>query len=193
MHKALLDWGPILVFFIAFKLEGIYVATALSIVVSLLLMAWVRSRGHAIEKMQWVGLGLIVVFGGLTLLLQDERFIKWKPTLLYGISALVLFVPQVLGRAIVLKSLLGEKLELPDAQWRGLNLAWAGFFAFMAILNLWVAQQFSTDIWVDFKLFGGIGLLLAFVLAQSWVLSRLASKTAPHDDAVGQTQPESLK
>lgn len=176
MHKALLDWGPILVFFVAFKFEGIYAATALSILVSLGLMAWVRSRGHAIEKMQWVGLGLIVVFGGLTLILQDERFIKLKPSLLYGASALVLLVPQLLGRAIVLKSLLGEKLDLPEATWRGLNLAWAGFFAFMACLNFWVASHFSTDTWVDFKLFGGMGLLLAFVIVQSWFISRQQAK-----------------
>jgi len=173
MMKLLFDWAPLVVFFVAFKLEGIYVATGLSILTSLVFMAYMRLKRMPIDKMQWLSLGLIVVFGGLTLVLQDERFIKLKPTLLYGASALALLIPQLLGRTLLLRSLLGDKIELSDKAWRAVNLSWVAFFALMASLNLWVAYEFSTEVWVEVKVFGGIGLLLLFVLAQSVLIARL--------------------
>jgi intracellular septation protein len=119
-----------------------------------------------------ISLVLVVVFGGLTLFFQDETFIKWKPTLLYWIFAGTLaFASLVLGKNAI-RAMIGEQISLPEAIWGRLNLAWIVFFAFMGALNLVVAFNFSTDTWVNFKLFGGMGLMLVFVLIQGVFLSR---------------------
>jgi intracellular septation protein len=112
------------------------------------------------------------VFGGATLLLHDETFIKWKPTVLYWLFAAVLAGGELFAGRNLLRALLGAQLELPDTAWRRLNLSWIGFFALMGAANLAVAYNFSTDAWVNFKLFGGIGLMLLFVLAQGLVLAK---------------------
>ena len=122
--------------------------------------------------MLWASLAIILVFGGATLALQDETFIKWKPTVLYWLFAAVLAGGELLAGRNLLRALLGAQLELPDAAWRRLNLSWIGFFAFMGAANLAVAYNFSTDAWVNFKLFGGIGLMLLFVLAQGLFLAK---------------------
>ncbi|MFZ9757643.1 MAG: septation protein A, partial [Burkholderiaceae bacterium] len=144
---------------------------------SVLFIALMRIKGQAIDRMQWISLALIVVFGGATLVLHDEQFIKLKPTILYGAFCLVFLLPQLLGKALVIEKMLGQKVELPGSVWQRLNTAWAIFFAGMAVLNWWVAQAFSTDTWVNFKLFGGIGLTLAFVLAQGVYMSRHVKET----------------
>jgi intracellular septation protein len=132
-----------------------------------------------IDKMQWLSLGLIVVFGGATLLLQDERFIKLKPSLLYGLFGLGLLIPQLFMGTRLIEKLLADKLQLPEAAWARLNGAWGLFFLFMAGLNLYVAAAFSTDTWVDFKLFGTMGLMLVFVLAQGVYISRFQPQDPP--------------
>jgi intracellular septation protein len=179
MTKLLADWLPIILFFVAYKLADLYVATAVAIVASALLMGWMRIRGLPIDKMQWLSLGLIVVFGGATLLLQDERFIKLKPSLLYGLFGLGLLIPQLLMGTRLIEKLLADKVQLPEAAWARLNAAWGLFFLFMAGLNLYVAAAFSTDTWVDFKLFGTIGLMLVFVLAQGVYISRFQPQDPP--------------
>ena len=179
MIKLLADWLPIILFFVAYKLADLYVATAVAIVASALLMGWMRIRGMPIDKMQWLSLGLIVVFGGATLLLQDERFIKLKPSLLYGLFGLGLLIPQLFMGTRLIEKLLGDKVQLPEAAWARLNAAWGLFFLFMAGLNLYVAAAFSTDTWVDFKLFGTIGLMLVFVLAQGVYISRFQPQDPP--------------
>ncbi|MFM1928372.1 MAG: hypothetical protein RIR28_955 [Pseudomonadota bacterium] len=179
MTKLLADWLPIILFFVAYKLADLYVATAVAIVASALLMGWMRIRGLPIDKMQWLSLGLIVVFGGATLLLQDERFIKLKPSLLYGLFGLGLLIPQLFMGTRLIEKLLAEKVQLPEAAWARLNAAWGLFFLFMAGLNLYVAAAFSTDTWVDFKLFGTIGLMLLFVLAQGVYISRFQPQDPP--------------
>jgi intracellular septation protein len=179
--KFLADWGAIVVFFVTYKLVDLYWATALAVLVSMLMIGLMRMRGMPIDRMQWISLGLITVFGGLTLLLQDERFIKAKPTLLYGLSALVFLIPQLLGKALVLKSLLGEKIQMPDSAWRRLNLAWVVFFVVMAVLNAWVATTFSTDVWVDFKLFGTLGLMILFIIGQTIYMTRHGQEAADND------------
>jgi intracellular septation protein len=179
MTKLLADWLPIILFFVAYKLADLYVATAVAIVASALLMGWMRIRGLPIDKMQWLSLGLIVVFGGATLLLQDERFIKLKPSLLYGLFGLGLLIPQLFMGTRLIEKLLADKVQLPDAAWARLNAAWGLFFLFMAGLNLYVAAAFSTDTWVDFKLFGTIGLMLIFVLAQGVYISRFQPQDPP--------------
>jgi intracellular septation protein len=174
--KLLLDFFPILLFFGAFKIWGIYVATTVAIVATLLQLAWMRYSTGRTEPMQWLSLGVIVVFGGATLIAQDETFIKWKPTVLYWAMGGVLLVGQVFFRRNWLQSLMKSQMALPDHAWRVMLWSWCGFFAVMGVLNIWVAYHFDTDTWVNFKLFGGMGLMLVFVLAQAMYLGRFMDK-----------------
>lgn len=170
--KLLFDLFPVVLFFVAYKAAGIYVATAVAIVASIGQIGWLLVRRRPVEGMQWTSLAIIVLFGGMTLFFQDETFIKWKPTVLYGLFALALAGGQfVFGRNLI-RSLMGGKIALPDPVWARLSLAWIGFFIVMAALNLFVAYRFPTDTWVNFKLFGTTGLTLAFVLGQAVYLGR---------------------
>jgi intracellular septation protein len=170
--KLLLDFFPIILFFAAFKLAGIYVATGVAIVATVVQIAWLRYSTGKVEPMQWVSLAVIVLFGGATIALHNDTFIKWKPTVLYWVMGAILLVGQVLFRKNLLKSLMGSQLELPDAAWRVVNWSWIAFFAAMGAINLWVAFNYDLDTWVNFKLFGGMGLMLLFVLAQAMYLGR---------------------
>ena len=170
--KLLLDFFPILLFFGAFKIWGIFVATTVAIVATLMQLAWMRYSTGRTEPMQWLSLGVIVVFGGATLIAQDETFIKWKPSVLYWAMGGALLVGQVFFRRNWLQSLMKSQMALPDHAWRVMLWSWCGFFAVMGVLNLWVAYEFDTDTWVNFKLFGGMGLMLVFVLAQAMYLGR---------------------
>ena len=170
--KLLLDFFPILLFFGAFKLWDIFVATTVAIVATLLQLGWMRYSTGRTEPMQWLSLGVIVVFGGATLVAQDETFIKWKPTVLYWAMGGALMVGQVFFRRNWLQSLMKSQMALPDHAWRVMLWSWCGFFAVMGVLNIWVAYHFDTDTWVNFKLFGGMGLMLVFVLAQAMYLGR---------------------
>jgi intracellular septation protein len=169
--KFLFDFFPVILFFIAFKVADIYVATAVAIVATFVQVGWLKLRGRKVEPMLWASLAIIAVFGGATLLLQDETFIKWKPTVLYWLFGAVLAGALVFRRNLI-RVMLSEQVQLPDPIWSRLNLSWITFFVFMGALNLYVAYNFSTDHWVNFKLFGGMGLMLLFVLAQALVLSR---------------------
>jgi intracellular septation protein len=169
--KFLFDLFPVLLFFIAFKLADIYVATGVAIAATFVQVGWLKLRGRRVEPMLWASLGIIAVFGGATLLLQDETFIKWKPTVLYWLLGAVLAAAAVFGRNLI-RSMLSQQVQLPDPVWARLNWSWVGFFAFMGALNLYVAYNYSTDLWVNFKLFGGMGLMLAFVLIQAVFLAR---------------------
>ena len=170
--KFLFDLFPVILFFVAFKLQGIYVATAVAIAASIGQIGWLWLRGRKIDTMLWVSLGIIVVFGSATLLLHDETFIKWKPTALYWLFATVLSVSELFLHKNLIRSMLGEQIQLPEPTWKRLNFAWVGFFACMGFLNLYVAFNFTTDTWVNFKLFGGMGLMLAFVIGQGLFLAR---------------------
>lgn len=149
----------------------VLLATLVVIVATLAQVAWLMARRRKIDLMLWVSLGLVVVLGGATIWFHSETFIKWKPSVLYWVMAGAFVVAQLMGKNL-LKLLLGDQLALPPAVWQRLALAWVGFFALMGALNLWVAYSFSTSTWVNFKLFGGIGLMLAFTLAQGLYLSR---------------------
>lgn len=201
MKKLLFDLFPIIVFFIAYKIgdanaeatrafmagiglpqpvgtdekPGIYLATVVAIVASFGQIAWVKLRGHRVETMMWVSLGIIALFGGATLWLHDESFIKWKPTVLYWLFASIIFGATLFGRNVI-KSMMGTQMELPDPAWGRLNASWGGFFVFMGLANLLVAFNFSTDAWVNFKLFGSLGLMLVFVIAQSMMLTKYLDK-----------------
>ncbi len=170
--KLLIDFFPIILFFIAFKIADIYIATAVAIVATIAQIAWLRYSNGKIEPMQWISLAVIVLFGGATIISQNETFIKWKPTVLYWLMAGVLAAGQLVFRKNLLKSLMGAQLELPDHAWRVMNWSWIGFFTLMGVINLWVAYNFDTDTWVTFKLFGGLGLMAVFVVAQALYLGR---------------------
>lgn len=172
--KLLLDFFPIILFFAAFKFAGIYVATGVAIVATVAQILWLRYKNGKVEPMQWVSLGVIVLFGGATLVAHNETFIKWKPTVLYWLMGSALIVGQSLFHKNLLKSVMGSQMQLPEAAWRVMTWSWASFFAAMGALNLWVAFHYDTDTWVNFKLFGGMGLMLVFVIGQAVYLSRFA-------------------
>ena len=169
--KFLFDFFPLILFFAAFKFAGIFVATAVAIAATLAQIGWSLARRHRVSAMQWTSLAIIVVFGGATLLLHDETFIKWKPTVLYWTGGAVLLVGLALGRNFV-KTIIGEDLALPEAVWSRLCVAWGLFFLFAGALNLFVAFNYSTDLWVNFKVFGSLALILAFAVAQAFWVSR---------------------
>lgn len=170
--KLLIDFFPIILFFVAFKLGGIYVATTVAIAATVVQIAYLRLRHGKVEAMQWLSLGVIVVFGGATLVAHNETFIKWKPTVLYWLMGGALVVGQWFFRKNFVRTLMQAQMQLPDPIWLRLNWAWSAFFLSMGLLNLWVAYQFDTETWVNFKLFGGMGLMLVFVVIQALLISR---------------------
>ncbi len=193
--KLLYDLFPLLLFFAAFKLYDIYVATAVAIVATAVQVGgqWLRQRRW--ETMPLVTLGVLVVFGGLTLALHDDTFIKWKPTLVYWLLAALVLGSQWIGETPLIERLLGKQIRLPAAVWARLNLAWGLFFAGLGTLNLYVAFFFRPDldaatrqeIWVNFKVFGLLGLTLLFLLLQGALLARRLSEPQPQDRSGGTT------
>jgi intracellular septation protein len=206
--KLLLDFLPIILFFGTFKYAEankvwaaafatqhlgslvaggavgveeapVLLATVVVIVATLAQVAWLKARGHKVDLMLWISLSLVVVLGGLTVWLHSETFIKWKPSALYWSMGLALWVSQLVFRKNLLRALLGEQLKLPTPVWQRLNVAWIAFFAAMGLLNLWVAYNFSTAAWVNFKLFGALGLMLVFTVAQGLYLSRHLEEEPP--------------
>ena len=163
--KLLLDFFPILLFFGAFKLYDIYTATAVLMGGTMIQMTIIWVREHKLLPMQKATLVLILVFGSLTLALHDDRFIKWKPTVLYGAMAVSLAVALWGFKKNFLKMLLGSQLALPERIWSHLNIAWIVYCLFMSAINGWVAAFYSTDAWVNFKLWGYV-FPIAFLVAQ---------------------------
>jgi intracellular septation protein len=172
--KLFLDFFPIIVFFAGFKLADIYVATGAAIAATIAVMIYQWLTKRPIEPMQWVGLAIIVVFGGATIFFKDENFIKWKPTVLYWCFAVALLVSAYALGKNLMRSLMGKQMTLPEAVWSKLNLLWAAYFIVMGIINLFVAYTYSTETWVNFKLFGSLGLTLAFIVSQAMYLGRYA-------------------
>ena len=168
--QLLADYLPLILFFVAFKLKGIYVATAVAIAASVIQIAWFAWRGK-VSTVHWLSLVIIVVFGGATLLLQDETFIKWKPTVLYGLFGSVLAVGKLAFRRDWIAALLKD-VALPAHVWSAVTWSWIAFFAAMAVANWYIAFHFTTETWVNFKVWGGIGLFLVFALAQGVWLAR---------------------
>jgi intracellular septation protein len=170
--KFLFDLFPIILFFAAFKTFDIYVATGEVIAATAAQIGWVWHRHGKVDTMLWISLALVVVFGGATLVLRDETFIKWKPTVLYWLFAATLFGSAQFFNKNLIRAMLEKEVELPQALWGRLNFAWICFFAVMGVVNLWVAFNFSTDTWVSFKLFGFMGLMIAFIVIQGMVLAK---------------------
>ena len=199
--KFLFDLFPVILFFAAFKyyeghkdaaaalLNGLFgsvglaatfapeqspilVATVVVILATAAQIAWVWFRHGKVDGMLWTSLALVVLFGGMTLVFRDETFIKWKPTVLYWLFAGVLLVSATLFGKNLIRKMLSEQVTLPEPLWARLNLAWAAFFALMGVANLFIAFNYPTDIWVNFKLFGGMGLMFVFIVAQGFWLAR---------------------
>ena len=193
--KILFDLFPVILFFGVFKFAGsspdtaqafasaigyqsdpqhlpVLLATATAMLATLLQIIWVKARHGKVDTMLWVSFVIILVFGGATLLLHDEAFIKIKPTALYWLFGLVLLLSDTLFKKNLMRSLLQEKMNLPSRVWTQLNLAWSGFFMLLGVLNLYVAWNYSTDTWVNFKLFGATGIMLVFVVLQALMLGK---------------------
>ena len=216
--KLLLDFLPILLFFITFKYtEGqpewaaqfasehfgflvsggvvgpkeapVLLATLVVIIATVTQIVVMLVRGKKIDMMLWISLALVVVLGGATVWFHSETFIKWKPSVLYWAMGLSFWISQVVFRKNLLQTLMGEQLELPPGVWQRLNFAWIAFFGMMGLLNLYVAYSFTTDVWVNFKLFGGIGLMLLFTLAQGIYLSRHIKPDAEDAEPPQQLRP----
>lgn len=170
--KLLFDLFPVILFFVAFKMFNVYVATGTAIVATIAQIGWVKWRHGKVDTMLWVSFAIIAVFGGATLILHDETFIKFKPTILYWVFATILLGSNLLLKKNLMRALLKEKLTLPTKVWNQVNLGWSLFFVILGIVNLYVAFNFSTDAWVNFKLFGATGMMLVFVLLQAMALSK---------------------
>ena len=204
--KLLFDLFPVILFFAVFKFAGaqpeaaqafagqylsfivvdgeisaqqapILLATAVAILATLAQVLWLLIRRRHVDTMLWVSLVIIMVFGGATIYFHDELFIKWKPTVLYWCFALTLLGAQLILRKNLIRSLMGQQMTLPDPVWNKLNLAWGAFFAAMGALNLYVAFNFPLELWVNFKMFGFLGLMIVFVVLQSIYLSRHLKET----------------
>ncbi|HUP09996.1 MAG TPA: septation protein A [Caldimonas sp.] len=211
--KFLFDFLPVILFFGTFKLAeahpddaarfttdhfGAFVsggvvgadeapvllATLVVIAATLMQVATQLLRGKKVDMMLWVTFGLVVVLGGATVWFHNPTFIKWKPSVLYWVMALAFWVSHVVFRKNLLQALIGEQLELPPKVWQRLNLAWVVFFGFMGVLNLYVAYTYSTSTWASFKAFGATGLMLVFMVAQGFYLSRhLKAAPAPPESS----------
>jgi len=171
--KLLVDFFPILLFYGAYQWQGIYVATAVAIAASLIQVSYLKLRHNKVEPVHLMTLAVVGLFGGATLLLQDETFIKWKPTVVNLLLAGVFLGSQYLGRAPIVQRMMEAQLELSTAIWQRLNLMWCLFFVAMAGANAYVALTFDTDTWVNFKLYGMLGLTVLFLFAQGFYLMRL--------------------
>jgi len=170
--KFLFDLIPVILFFVAFKFYGVYVATGVAIAATFAQIGWVWMRHRKVDNMLWVSLGVIVVFGGATLLLHNETFIKWKPTVLYWLFSGSLAVSALLFRKNLIRSMMEKQVSLPDPVWGKLLASWIAFFAVMGALNLYVAFNYSTDAWVNFKLCGSLGLMLVFIVLQALMMAK---------------------
>jgi len=177
--KLLFDFFPILLFFVAYKVFNIYVATAVAIAASFVQVGFSWWKTRKVEPMHLVTLVIIVVFGGLTLYLQDEQFIKWKPTVINWLFGFVFLASQWLGDKPMIERMMGSNanLVLPEEVWRNLNLSWTLFFFVLGGANFFVMTSFDTATWVNFKLFGMLGLTFLFVILQSVYLARHLPET----------------
>ncbi len=171
--KLFFDFLPILLFFVAYKVYDIYTATAVIIVATIIQVGWHWFKHRKVENMHLITLVLVTVLGGLTLLLQDENFIKWKPTIVNWAFALAFLGSQFIGKKNLLQRMLDKQITVSSTKvWTNLNFAWIIFFVVIGIVNLFVAFNFDTNTWVNFKLFGMLGLTIVFVIGQSFYLTR---------------------
>ncbi|MBB6582154.1 septation protein A [Ralstonia solanacearum] len=182
--KFLFDLFPVILFFIAFQVADIYVATKVAMVATVIQIAWVWLKHRKVDAMQWLSLLIVMVFGGATLILHNPIFIKWKLTVLYWLFAAILIGSATLFGKNLLRPLMEKQLSLPDKIWSQLNLAWGLFFASVGALNLYIVYSFSDKVWAYFKMFGQMGLMLAFMIAQGvWLAKYMEEPSASATDS----------
>jgi len=187
--KAFIDFIPIVLFFIAYKFYDIYIATAVVIVASILQAAYVYLTEKRIPNMLLASTALIVLLGVATLILQDDNFIKWKPTLVNWLFAVVFIASLYIGAKPLLQRMMESTFEhLPLRVWQRMSWVWAVFFISVGIINLWVAYTFDTDTWVNFKLFGLLAITLVFIIAQSVYLMKIHQEYIPESDEAQQQE-----
>lgn len=176
--KFLFDFFPILLFFAAYHLEGIYVATAVAMIASMVQIAagWLLWR--KLERMHWISALLIMLFGGMTLILQNPLFIMWKPTIVNWLFALVFLGSAFVGEKPLVQRMMEHVIQVPRTIWYRVNWAWVGFFLFSGAANIWVAYQFPEAVWVNFKLFGLMGMTFVFMILQGLYLGLYAERPA---------------
>lgn len=170
--KFLFDLFPVILFFIAFKFFGIYVATAVAIIATIAQIIYCKIRHGKVEKMLLLSGAIIVLFGGATLLLKDPTFIQWKPTILYWLFSAGLVISQLFFQKNPIRAMMEKQITLPNTIWTKLNLAWAALFLALGFLNLYVAFNYSQDTWVNFKLFGITGIMFVIIILQTLMLSK---------------------
>ncbi|EOV1170764.1 septation protein A [Vibrio fluvialis] len=161
--KQLLDFIPLIIFFALFKFYDIYVATGALIAATAVQVAVTYFMFKKVEKMQLITFVLVAVFGGMTIFLHDDNFIKWKVTIVYVIFALGLTISHMMGKSAI-KGMLGKEITLPETVWTKVNWAWVGFFSVCAVLNIYIAYQLPLDVWVNFKVFGLLAATFAYTL-----------------------------
>ena len=169
--QPLFDLLPVIAFFIAYKLAGIYTATAVLIVAVILQVAVQWLRHKKVSKMALTSAVLVLLFGGLTLWLRDESLIKWKMSVMNWLFGLVFLGSQYIGREPLVQRLMGSAVSLEAAQWRHLNWFWVVYFFALGSINYYIMMNFSTDVWANFKLYGVFGLTGVFILIQGWWLT----------------------
>ncbi|MDX1344709.1 MAG: septation protein A [Sedimenticolaceae bacterium] len=170
--KLLFDLFPVALFVIAYFLSDIFVATGILILATVIQVVWLKIRDGVVPRIHLVTLGLLLFFGGLTIALQDPLFIKWKPTIVNWLFAAGFLVAPLFGGKTLPERMMGSNIALETEQWKRLNLAWVLFFLLLGILNLAVAFNFSEAVWVNFKLFGLMGLTVLFALGQGLYIVR---------------------
>lgn len=161
--KQILDFIPLIIFFVLYKMFDIYVATGALIAATAVQVCLTYVLYKKVEKMQLITFLMVAVFGGMTLFLHNDNFIKWKVTIVYALFAVFLTVTHLIGKSAI-KSMLGKELTLPDHVWSRINWAWVTFFVVCAVVNIYVAYHLSLDVWVNFKVFGLLGATFAFTL-----------------------------
>lgn len=205
--KLILDFLPLFLFFATYKIASVHaqnaatlatqwlgslvmggvvgpcegpvlLATVVVMAATLFQVAWMRLNRRKIDLALWISLVIVVVFGGATIWYHSETFIKWKPSVILWVMGMIFLISQTLFQRNILRSTLGEELELPDLVWKRLNFAWVIYFVVMGVLNLWVAYSFSTSAWADFHTFGSTGLSIAFLFGQGIYMSRYQQQEA---------------
>ena len=182
--KFLFDLFPVILFFIAFKFYGIFVATAVAMAATIAQIVYVKFRHGKVDKMLLLSGAIITIFGGATLLSKDPQFIQWKPSILYWLFSAGILGAQCFFGKNPMRAMMEKQISLPDLVWSKLNIAWGLLFFALGFLNLYVAYNFSQDIWVDFKLFGITGIMFAFIILQTLFIS----KYLPKEDSEGDRQ-----
>ena len=170
--------------------DGLLLATVVVIVATLAQILWIKGRGRKVDTMLWVSLGLVTVLGSATIYFHSESFIKWKPTVLYWVMAAVLLGSQWILKKNLMQKLMGSQVQLPQPVWNTVNYSWAIFLIAMGIINIWVAYHFDLDTWVTFKMFGGLGLMVVFVIGQGVYLTRHIQDAPESDDKAQDSLPK---